>query len=249
MAANLMGIDVGFSKTRQTTGIACLEGDQLSLGRAGTMWESREAKIPKGFHPSIIAIDGPLLPEGTPHDIRRHVESVFIRTPFHNRCRPGLSHHGVGLELRQASSDACSQFSHLLEASVLENSSTAFREGRIVEAFPNAFLGVLMPEGELALAPKFKRGRRFDWLYDQMATTGRLQSLLSRNLDLPDLIWNRLRSETDHELRAALVCLLSQHWPRKVRRQSSAKSKAVGSACRRGRCGKRVLTVLKNGWP
>jgi hypothetical protein len=34
------------------------------------------------------------------------------------------------------------------------------REGPIVEAFPNAFLGVLMPEGELALAPELKRGRR-----------------------------------------------------------------------------------------
>jgi hypothetical protein len=35
-----------------------------------------------------------------------------------------------------------------------------------VEAFPNAFLGVLMPEEELALAPKFNRGRRLDWLYE-----------------------------------------------------------------------------------
>jgi hypothetical protein len=28
-------------------------------------------------------------------------------------------------------------------------------------------------------------------------------------LDLPDVVWNRLRSETDHELRAALICLLT----------------------------------------
>jgi hypothetical protein len=39
---------------------------------------------------------------------------------------------------------------------------------------------VLMPEVELLAAPKFKRGRRFDCLYDQMVTTGRLESLLSR---------------------------------------------------------------------
>ncbi len=42
-----------------------------------------------------------------------------------------------------------------------------------------------------------------------MVTTGRLESLLSRNLDLPDVVWHRLRSETDHELRAALICLLT----------------------------------------
>jgi hypothetical protein len=66
-----------------------------------------------------------------------------------------------------------------------------------------------MPEFELLAAPKFKRGRRFDWLYDQMVKSGRLQSLLSRNLDLPDVVWNRLQSETNHELRAALICLVT----------------------------------------
>jgi hypothetical protein len=209
MPANLMGIDVGFSADRPTTGIACLEGDQLTLERAGTAWESREAKIPKGFHPSVIAIDGPLLPGGAPHDIRRHVESVFIRTPFHNRCRPGLSHHGVGLELRQASGNACTQFGSILTASVLLNGGTVCHEGPIVEAFPNAFLGVLMPEVELLAAPRFKRGRRFDWLYTQMVTSGRLKSLLSESLHLPDVVWHRLRTETDHELRAALICFLT----------------------------------------
>jgi hypothetical protein len=153
--------------------IACLEGDRLTLERAGTSWESREARIPKGFHPSVIAIDGPLLPLGTDQIIRRHVESVFIRAPFHNRCRPGLSHHGVGLQLRQASSDACVQFGGFIAPSVLANGDSGGREGPIVEAFPNAFLGVLMPEVELLAAPKFKRGRRFDWSYDKMVTTGR----------------------------------------------------------------------------
>jgi hypothetical protein len=68
---------------------------------------------------------------------------------------------------------------------------------------------VLIPGVELLAAPKFKRGHRFDWLYDQMVTTGRLESLLARNLDLPDVVWNRFRSETNHELRAPLICLLT----------------------------------------
>jgi hypothetical protein len=90
----------------------------------------------------------------------------------------------VGLQLRNASRDTCVQFS-------------------------NAFLGVLMPEVELQSVPELKRGRRFDWLYELMVTTGRLESVLSRNLVLPDVVWHRLRSETDHELRAALICLLT----------------------------------------
>jgi hypothetical protein len=169
-------------------------------------WESREAKIPKTFHPSVIAIDGPLLPLDADWHIRRHVESTFIRAPFYNRCRPGQSHHGVGLELRQASGDACTQSGRLLATSVSRNGGSVCREGPIVEAFPNAYLGVMMPEVELVAAPRFKRGRRFDWLYDRMVTTGRLESLLSKNLDLPDVVWHRLRAEIDHELRAALIC-------------------------------------------
>src|SRR6185295_18014333 len=82
MPTNLMGIDVGFSKARRTTGIACLEADHLTLELAGTSWESRKAKIPDGFQPCVIAIDGPLLPLGPDLQVRRHVESVFSRAPF-----------------------------------------------------------------------------------------------------------------------------------------------------------------------
>jgi hypothetical protein len=85
-----MGIDVGFSVTRPTTGIACLDGDQLSLKRAGTAWKSREAQIPTGFQPSVIAIEGPLLPFDADQHIRRHVESVFNRLQTRKKIR--LSH-------------------------------------------------------------------------------------------------------------------------------------------------------------
>jgi hypothetical protein len=208
-AVKLMGVDVGYSSTHPTTGIACLDGDQLCLGRAGTTWESRDAQIPNGFQPSVIALDGPLLPQGADQRIRRLCESVFIHAPFHKRCKPGLSHWGLGLELRRASAEACAQFSRALAPSALEKRNTVCCDGPIVEAFPNAFLGVLMPEVELLSAPKLKRGRRFDWLYEQLVTTGRLESVLSKKLDMPDEFWLRLRSEKDHELRASLICLLT----------------------------------------
>src|ERR1700751_2718608 len=95
----LMGGDVGYSTTRLTTGIACLGGERLSLARTGTAWESRKTGIPAGFQPTLIALDGPLLPRGTDKLIRRPCELVFIHAPFHNRCKPGLSHWGWGLEL------------------------------------------------------------------------------------------------------------------------------------------------------
>jgi hypothetical protein len=83
------------------------------------------------------------------------------------------------------------------------------RSGSIVDAFPNGFLGVLMPEEELLSAPRLKRRRRFDWLYERLVASGRLESVLSKNLELPQEVWRRLSSETDHELRAALICLLT----------------------------------------
>jgi hypothetical protein len=98
-----MGIDVGFSMTRRTTGIACLKDDQRSLKLRRNRMEKPRGTNPKWLSPPVIAIDGPLLPLGTDQLIRRHVELVFIRAPFRNRCRLGLSHHGVGLELRSAS--------------------------------------------------------------------------------------------------------------------------------------------------
>jgi hypothetical protein len=42
-----------------------------------------------------------------------------------------------------------------------------------------------------------------------MVTLGRLKSLLSECLDLPDVLSHRMQAETDDELRAALICLLT----------------------------------------
>lgn len=204
-----MGIDVGYSDTRATTGIACLDEDRLFVARAGTAWAKREAVIPRDFVPSTIALDGPLLPEGANELARRGCESLFVRAPFHNRCKPGLSHAGSGLDLRRATAEACLQFARRLPEPVGFRGQFVCREGPIVEAFPNAFLGVLTPESDFMAAPKFKRGKRFDWLYQRIVASGSLEARLSPLLRMPLIVWERLRRETDHELRAALICLLT----------------------------------------
>jgi hypothetical protein len=204
-----LGVDIGFSITRDTTAIAFLDGDRLGVERVGSTWESRVAEIPRDFRPTVIALDGPLLPEGSDERVRRLCEIVFVHAPFHNRCKPGLSHWGLGLEPRRASARACAQFSSILPSSSLGNRNAVYRDNLIVEAFPNAFLGVLTPEAQLLSAPKLRRGRRFDWLYEQIATTGRLESVLSQNLNMPPKFWACMRADKDHERRAALICLLT----------------------------------------
>ncbi|MGH6826023.1 DUF429 domain-containing protein [Methyloceanibacter sp.] len=205
----IIGVDVGFSKKRATTGIAWLDGDRLCVSRVGTAQEQREAALPHGFQASTIALDGPLLPPGAKTSVRRSCELIFVHRPFHNRCKPGLSHWGMGLELRQASAEACRQFERFLSRSSDKQRAAVSRNGPLVEAFPNAFLGVLTPEGDLSGAPKLKRGKRFDWLYEKVVTTGKLESTLSQMLDLPTDVWRKLMSETHHEKRAALICLLT----------------------------------------
>lgn len=206
----LMGVDVGFSKKAQTTGIACLDADKLTLARAGSSWESRKATIPACFHPTVIALDGPLIPQDAEDVVRRSCEFRFIRAPFHNRCKPGLSHWGMGLQLRHATADASAQFMDLLsDSTAAPHEAYASYATPVIEAFPNAFLAVLLPQEDFRSAPKLRRGRRFDWLYDRVATNSSVRSALSKSLDLPGDVWHSFDTQCDHELRAALVCLLT----------------------------------------
>lgn len=205
----LLGVDVGFSNRRKTTGIAWLDHDKLGCVKVGSAWEERKQAIPDGFVADFIALDGPLIPAGAPEDVNRRCERIFIRSPFHNRCKPGLSHWGVGLELRRAASLARDQFSQTLAESGPNGHEPVGSRDRIVEAFPNAFLGVLLEEDEFHNMPALRRGQRFDWLYDRVVKTGKLESTLSKELALPAIAWQQLREECDHERRAAFICLLT----------------------------------------
>jgi len=208
----LIGVDIGFSKTGKTTGIACLDGDKLNLSKAGTSWESRKPKppIPADFVPDVIAVDGPLLPQGADELVPRRCEFTFIRKPFWNRCKPGLSHFGFGLNLRRATGEACAQFGQVLAGSTPSTHTTFVScRGQIVEAFPNAFLAVLLRDEVFRSAPRLKRGKRFDWLYERAVGSESVKSTLRRAVHLPGKVWHQLSGETDHELRAALICLLT----------------------------------------
>jgi hypothetical protein len=208
---DLLGVDVGFSKNRRTTGIAGLHEGPLTLACAATSWDDRRSKLPANFHPHFIAIDGPLLPHGTDELTRRDCEYRFIRAPFHNRCKPALSHFGFGLNLRRATAEAAAQFAKLLPpTNQREHPAFANCRGPIVEAFPNLFLGVLLPEEVFQSAPKFRRGKRFDWLYEQVVRRSDILSAVKSHAPkLPSAFWQSLQSETNHEKRAALICLLT----------------------------------------
>lgn len=195
---DLLAVDVGFSARRTTTGIAYLHGDCVRAFRVGSDPAERRAVLPPNLSAQVAAFDGPVLPAGTAPVMERVCERVFIRDEFRNRCKPGLSHHGFGLALRQACADTQAQLCSFLPHDVVT-----------VEAFPNLFLGVLTPRHHFEARPRPKRGRRFDWLYERVATTRAVEGALRRRAGLPHTAWESLAKEKDHEKRAALVCLVT----------------------------------------
>lgn len=206
-AIALLGIDVGFSKSRPTTGIAWSKGGAFKAARTHSDWQRRSQHIPAMTTFSVIAIDGPLVPLGSDDSLDRLCERLFIRGSFQLRCKPGLSHIGYGRALRHAAAETAEQVVHLADRNNLVEK--AIRHGAsIVEAFPNAFLGVLLPEARFAMPAAGKR-KKFDWLYEHAVESGVLEALFHsigwQNLELIAAVL----AEKDHEKRAAWICLLT----------------------------------------
>lgn len=57
----LLGIDVGFSKSRPTTGIAWSDNGEFGAAKTHSDWERRRQHLPPATSFSIIAINGPLV--------------------------------------------------------------------------------------------------------------------------------------------------------------------------------------------
>lgn len=216
----LLGIDVGFSKSRPTTGIAWSAEGKLDAAKTHTDWERRKTNIPTNTTFAVIAIDGPLVPLGSPEILDRLCERLFIRGAFQTRCKPGLSHHGYGRDLRRAAAETANQVLHLAAPNL--NVEKAIRSGTsIVEAFPNAFLGVLLPEARYAMPAAGKR-KKFDWLYDHAVDAGVFDQVMTAlHWDNADLL-RAITAERDHEKRAAYICLLTAACA------ASGKSEVVG---------------------
>lgn len=203
----LLGIDVGFSKSRATTGIAWSNNGEFGAARTYSDWERRSQHIPASTKFSVIAIDGPLVPVGSDDSLDRLCERLFIRGAFQTRCKPGLSNHGYGKDLRRAAGETANQVLHLSEH--IADASRAIRQDTLmIEAFPNAFLGVLLPEARFAL-PKAGKRKKFDWLYEHAVDSGVLSDLFQKiGWHNPQLL-TAVLGERDHEKRAAWICLLT----------------------------------------
>ncbi len=205
---DIIGLDVGFSATRRTTGVARLVNGQLSLGLASSLWESRAEILGCRGETEVAAIDAPILSEL--HWEARSCERLFTFGAFQRRCKPGLSHvRGTGRQLRKAGFDTGNQI-----ASICSDSNGKIQFPRvwagtnIVEAFPNAFLGVVVPVTRYEMMPHLRRGKKFDWLYDQWLEIDAFGEF-TNELDPSGALLRECQNCANHEERAALVCVLT----------------------------------------
>lgn len=205
----IIGLDVGFSATRRSTGVARLAPDgALRLGHTTSQWERRREII--GLErAAVAAIDAPYT-TAAPAETRG-CERIFARGAFQRRCKPGLSHvRGTGRDLRAAGWASAQQLKPIAPYAALAAEFPRVDGCNVIEAFPNAYLGVCLPAEAYTSSPGVGRGQKFDWLYD-----GWLRRNLFRPL-LGEIGWRPLAGveracaiNEHHDERAALVCLLT----------------------------------------
>jgi predicted RNase H-like nuclease len=205
----LVGLDVGFSARRHSSGIARIAGDGLSVGCATSSLESRKKFLGEDVI-CVAAIDAPILP-GEDYD-PRPCERLFTLGCFQRRCKPGLSHvPGTGRAFRAAGYETARQISAMISCRKLSaNFPRVWGSLNLVEAFPNAFMGVLLSDRCFDGMPKMRRGKKFEWLYDQCREQKFFEALIDKiaNEKLSSIL-HHIKSNKNHDQKAALICLLT----------------------------------------
>ena len=111
--------------------------------------------------------------------------------------------------LRQAGLASSTQFSAVMRAGA-HPTRAAVSGVPMVEAFPNTFLGVLLPETVFSGGTlKPKRQAKFDWLYEAANREEVIHRVLEHLGWLETATGDRFVTERNHDLRAAFLCLLT----------------------------------------
>jgi predicted nuclease with RNAse H fold len=204
---SLLGIDVGFSERIKTTGIASYTfGQPARLHCVGSSPQDRAKVLLERPLYDAIAIDAPIVPiAADPEQVIRRCERLLSKGLFGKRCKPGFSHFGMGLKLRRAATTIASEMPDYRRHSGV----------RVVEAFPNAFLGVMLGDKTYAAFERIPRGKKSDIFFTQ-AFSDRAFDRLFECLGWDDVTLReqiravaRETTRISHEHRAALICMLT----------------------------------------
>ena len=221
MPEHYLGIDVGHSQTKPTTGLCLitLEHSQLRWHclNTGSQKAQRLADlmslIPEGATISAVGIDGPLT-KGFQLINRYRAADAFLSggASFQSRCKPGPTNSPTGQLLHCHATKLAKLVLELNEESYLRVEDAGhpkrIHQLRVVEAFPNAFLGVLFSDALFKKLGRIPRGEKFDRFWETAVHEGILMRLI-QHLDDQIRLDKPLGSITDHEHRAAFICALT----------------------------------------
>jgi hypothetical protein len=202
---SVLGIDVGYSTRRPTTGFCCLWWDaervNWTCANAGVDEDKRLAAFRKvtACHEQVgvlsVAVDGPLRPDLQCDGSRyRAAEALLSCGCFQKRGKPGQTNAGSGPRLHEEATKL---------AHFAKRHCRVDREA-VVEAFPNMFLGVLCDEAAYPNKPTKKR-KWTDSLYEPVE--GKLRGIVAELLPGREIVGSfKLR---DHEHIASFACALT----------------------------------------
>lgn len=208
---SVLGVDVGFSPKRRSSAVCRLDWDPgaitWDIHRFRALPAEQEAAI-RGVAGRVrlqaAAFDGPLRAGLDAIGRYRAAERMLTRRLGARIGKPGQASAPVGKALNAAAND-CARI--VLRGCTVEPARHAVRihDRAVVEAFPGAFLGVMLDEPSEVAAV---RSDRSDVFFRHLSASGTLEALLKhllpgRSLGLP------LEGVMDHDDRAALVCALT----------------------------------------
>ena len=214
-----LGIDVGYSKTRRSTGLCLLTITPDTLRwqclNTGTDQSQRledlRSLVPRGANLLGVGIDGPLTPglRVVPH--YRSSDALLTRGVFSKRGKPGATSAPSGQRLHRHATYLAKLVLQLQREGhftlIPATHPNPVHKSRILEVFPNAFLSVLLPDAAFhRLRPKRNAS---DLFWEASMREGKRLENLIKSLAPGRRLGEPLGAVTDHDHRAALLCALA----------------------------------------
>ena len=209
VAGAVLGLDVGCSPTRRSSAICRLDWDADAVRWTIRRFRARddertEAVAALADRPLLAAaVDGPLRRGFDEIGVYRQAERL-LTLGFQPRIgKPGQSSTPVG-RLLNVHANACARAVAATGSLAVATDPQAIDDRAIVEAFPSAWLGMLIDDPKAIGAT---RKDRSDLFYRHLATGGGLDAVLAHLL--PGRTSTAFAEVTNHDDRAALVCALT----------------------------------------
>ena len=208
---SVLGVDVGFSPTKRSSAVCRLDWDDRQISwtirrfRAAPPEQTETISAVAGqYRLEAAAFDGPLRAGFEIIGQYRVADRLLTKRLQKKIGKPGQSNAPVGIRLN-AAANVCVKI--VLANGQISPSAhaVAIDTKAVVEAFPTAFLGVMLRDPTTIAAA---RKNRSDLFFQSLVASGSLQLLMTYLL--PDrFLTMSLEAVTNHDDRAALICAIT----------------------------------------